>query len=272
MKSRALLIAAMITLTSCSDGTVNLSVTEEVVVEGFIYSGNPVNSIHISRLIPFISEEEEDFSINDANVLIEWNDTSYLLSPDGNESGAYLYEGNDLQIIDGNTYVLSFEYFGERIVSSTTVPEKPQGLSVSDPRIEIEQINELQDLFERTEIPNIEIYWDNPEGNYYFARVENIESDPEEIVTIDFGDNERNLSFEIEPTNLDVFNVIPFTLTHYGRYQVVLYHVNQEYVDLYESGDQDSRNLSEPPSNVENGLGIFTSFSSDTLIFSIEKG
>lgn len=272
MKSRALLIIILLPLIiSCSDGTANFSVTEEVVVEGFIYSGNPVNSIQITRLIPFISEEGEDYSINDANAFIEWNGERYLLSPDPDSAGTYVYEGDDLQILDGDSYTLSFDYFGESVSSTTTVPSKPVGLSISDSRLEIKQINEFQDLFEREELPRLEVYWDNPESEYYFATVENLESNPEEIITIDFGDNEPNLNFNIEPTNLDVFNVLPFSLTHYGRYRVVLFHVNQEYVDLYESGDQDSRNLSEPPSNIENGLGIFTSFSSDTLQFRIVK-
>ena len=257
---------------SCSEGTVNLSVTDEVVIEGFIYSDNPINSIKVTQLIPFISDEEADYSITDASVFIEWKDERYLLTPNPDKPGIYFYEGNDLKIVEGDSYTLSLNYFEKEISSSTIVPAKPTGLSVSDSRIEIEQINEFQDLFNRTELPIIEVFWDNPESKYYFARVENIESNPEEIITIDFGDNEPNLNFDIEPTNLDVFNIAPFTLTHYGRYRVILYQVNQEYVDLYESGGQDSRNLSDPPSNIENGFGIFTSFNSDTLTFRVVKG
>jgi hypothetical protein len=47
--------------------------------------------------------------------------------------------------------------------------------------------------------------------------------------------------------------------------------VNQEYADLYENRQQDSRNLTEPLSNVNNGLGIFTAFSYDVAYFEVVK-
>jgi len=48
---------------------------------------------------------------------------------------------------------------------------------------------------------------------------------------------------------------------------MILYRVNQEYVDLYKSRDQDSRNLNEPLTNIENGLGIFSAFANDSVYF-----
>jgi hypothetical protein len=38
-------------------------------------------------------------------------------------------------------------------------------------------------------------------------------------------------------------------------------------VNLYETQEQDTRKLNEPYTNIENGLGIFTAFCSDTLYF-----
>ncbi|MDA3862202.1 MAG: hypothetical protein PF445_13365 [Melioribacteraceae bacterium] len=52
---------------------------------------------------------------------------------------------------------------------------------------------------------------------------------------------------------------------------MVLYRVNKEYVDLYESRDQDSRNLNEPLTNIENGLGVFSAFASDSVYFNAVK-
>ena len=34
-----------------------------------------------------------------------------------------------------------------------------------------------------------------------------------------------------------------------------MYRVNEEYAGLYENQTQDSRDLNEPPSNIEGGLG-----------------
>lgn len=45
--------------------------------------------------------------------------------------------------------------------------------------------------------------------------------------------------------------------------------VNDEYVNLYNSLNQDSRELNEPYTNIQNGLGIFTAFNSDTLYLQV---
>ncbi|MDP2724492.1 MAG: hypothetical protein Q8O72_17205, partial [Bacteroidales bacterium] len=52
----------------------------------------------------------------------------------------------------------------------------------------------------------------------------------------------------------------------FGRYQIVLSHINPEYARLFETLSQSSlEGLTEPESNVINGKGIFTSYNSDTL-------
>lgn len=103
----------------------------------------------------------------------------------------------------------------------------------------------------------------------HYIVVDNIENNPESIfVDLPF---ERNFNFITEPTSSDVFLLQPRILEQYGTHRVVLYRVNQEYVDLYENREQDSRNLTEPLTNVENGLGVFTAFNSDTLYFEVRK-
>ncbi len=46
---------------------------------------------------------------------------------------------------------------------------------------------------------------------------------------------------------------------------VRVYKVNQEYANLYRSREQDSRSLNEPLTNVQNGLGVFSAFASDSV-------
>ena len=48
-----------------------------------------------------------------------------------------------------------------------------------------------------------------------------------------------------------------------------LYRVNEEYADLYEGLNQDSRDLNEPPSNVRGALGVFSAFSADSAFFEV---
>ena len=75
--------------------------------------------------------------------------------------------------------------------------------------------------------------------------------------------------FVFPPINDDTYNVrLPF-ITHLGLHRITVYKVNQEYADLYENLEQDSRDLNEPPTNINNGLGIFSAFNSQNVFFEV---
>jgi hypothetical protein len=76
--------------------------------------------------------------------------------------------------------------------------------------------------------------------------------------------------FVTEPTTNNYYRVEQSNFNYTGRYKVTVYRVNKEYVDLYASRQQDSRNLNEPKTNVKNGLGIFTAFASDSTSVVVE--
>lgn len=57
------------------------------------------------------------------------------------------------------------------------------------------------------------------------------------------------------------------TLTHYGAHELTLYSVNEEYADLYEGRRQDTRDLNEPPTNIDGGLGVFSAFAGRKALF-----
>ena len=59
--------------------------------------------------------------------------------------------------------------------------------------------------------------------------------------------------------------------SHYGTHQIIVYRVNPEYAALYERSGNSTLSLEEPPTNIENGLGIFTGASSDTLYLEVVK-
>jgi len=60
-------------------------------------------------------------------------------------------------------------------------------------------------------------------------------------------------------------------MTHLGKHRVKVYRVNQEYADLYQSRNQDSRDLNEPLTNIVNGLGVFSAFNSDSVFFELKQ-
>jgi hypothetical protein len=123
-------------------------------------------------------------------------------------------------------------------------------------------------------IADIEVAWSNPEGEYFYVLVENKADNPEDI---EFGfpafsGKPRNFRFLSRPFITDTYIIRVFvSVQQYGTHRVKLFRVNQEYADLYENREQDSRNLTEPLTNVQNGLGIFTAFSSDEAYFEVVK-
>ena len=71
------------------------------------------------------------------------------------------------------------------------------------------------------------------------------------------------------PTDLSYFDIGIRQLEVYGPHLVVVYRVNEEYADLYENREQDSRDLNEPPTNVIGGLGVFSAFNSTSATFEV---
>ncbi|MEQ9298041.1 MAG: DUF4249 family protein [Cyclobacteriaceae bacterium] len=273
MKYRVL-IASILTIslfTSCGEEEFDPATSDVVIVEAYLYANEPIGNVSISQLIPFITEEDETFEVEDAQVFITSGNESYQLTHDEETPGTYYYNNPDYIVVPGTSYDITLDYFGKTISATTTVPPAPINLEVSVDSIEVAPIESRDDLIDRPTLDPIEIYWENTSGDYYYVLIENIENSPQDINTLDFRGPQRNFNFVTQPTNLDVHNVPPFSLTQYGTYQIVVYRVGQEYVDLYQTADQDSRNLTEPFSNINNGLGIFTSFNSDTVYFEITR-
>jgi hypothetical protein len=80
-----------------------------------------------------------------------------------------------------------------------------------------------------------------------------------------------NFFFRSSPFQGDLYTINTRSLEKYGRHRVKVYHVNQEYADLYENREQDSRSLTEPLTNIKNGLGIFTAFSYSEVYFDVKN-
>ncbi|MGB3531606.1 MAG: hypothetical protein WBB35_19785, partial [Saprospiraceae bacterium] len=74
------------------------------------------------------------------------------------------------------------------------------------------------------------------------------------------------------PTQGISAQIQPFQLEYYGLYHIGLLHVQPEYAALYENNNQlSSINIAPPPTNIENGLGIFTGYAQTTLNLLVKK-
>ncbi|MBN2519104.1 MAG: DUF4249 family protein [Bacteroidales bacterium] len=258
---------------SCEDDISKTDISDKIVLEGYLYQDVPVTGIHLSQTLPFNSEDTVFPAIADAEVTLEWNGIQYQLEP-SEEQGYYEYVFNDLQIIESNTYSIAIKYNNQIITAITTVPEKPANLALSDTVIYISENFTPMGMGSFNDTNEITMTWDNPDNDYFYVVVENIDPDPEDI-ELGFsptGGGRFNFRFLSQPFQTDTYVLRTFmSIQQYGLHQVKVYRVNQEYVDLYERREQDSRNLTEPLTNVKNGLGIFTAFSYAIDTFIVKK-
>lgn len=267
MKKILLLASLMPILFSCE----KLSETNNnnlLVLSGYLYQDEPVDSIKVVKSLSLSSQDTVYESVEGAKAAITWNNKEFVLTDIGN--GYYSYHGDDLHIRAGETYSINIDYNGNVITSSTSVPLKTTIDPIADNVILIDTVRSFgppQDLESSTS--GLQITWDNPGNNYFYVVIESTDSNSGTIVmgNSNFpgfpggGFNTGIFRLRSQPFIGNSYTINSRILTKYGSYVIKVYSVNQEYANLYENRTQDSRSLSEPVTNVINGLGIFTAFS-----------
>ena len=266
MKNKLIYIIGLYLIFSACERTNDSDETDILVLQAYLYQHEPVTEVSLSHTISFQSDDTIHQLLTGAEMYITWNSNDYYLVND--DDGYYYYPSDDLQILEDNTYSITATYKGTTLTSTTTVPAKPTGLTFSSKTLYFDE--SFSPMMPGSQDENeIEISWDNPDKEYFYVVIQNIEEDPESIelgfTPPDGGPNFRFLS---QPFITDTYVIRTLmSLQQYGHHVVKVYKVNEEYAYLYENREQDSRSLSEPFTNINNGLGIFTAFSSmqDTI-------
>lgn len=254
--------------------------SDNYVVEGFIFANEPVNNIKIKRIKPLIPEDTVDRVIDNALVILSDGDNAFTLDFNA-KTGKYGTQNPGLQIIPGKTYFLEVTVGTRKATSETVIPEKPDGVLLNADTILIPELtlnlglrDQIIQLFNEARIA---LQWDNPaEESFYVVIEERVnEVDFDAILPDEVPDDARELlnsfRFISEPTQETSFDIIGVALQTYGLHVAKVYKVNKEYEDLFNNLEQDSRDLNEPPSNISGALGIFTAFAADSVFFNIVK-
>ncbi|MDF0715623.1 DUF4249 family protein [Muricauda sp. 334s03] len=270
-----IMITSIIPLTACED-VPDYKVQSEPVIEAYLYEGDPVDDIILKKSSLYNEEDNDQTTyLTNANVHIILDSESYELSMMPGEAGRYEYTGDDLTIKIGETYRIEFEHEGETVHAETTIPPLPENGNISHDEIYIPLIDTPSELRDFTESfqETIDITWNNENDDYHYLLIENIEANPEPINQLEaLAGIGENFEYVSSPTQSNIFSLrATVHYNQFGLHRVTLFHVNEEYAQLYETTSQDSRDLYEPFTNVKNGLGIFTGFSSVTFYFEVLK-
>lgn len=273
MKKYTIPLGMMLLLNACFSSDLEFEDQYEPVVEAYLYMGKELNDVNLSSMISFGADSLGGEAITDAEIRLEGESDSWVLIENDSVAGQYYLE--DIPAAEpGETFRIRIEIGEELLSASTVIPDDPPDVTMSATSIYIPKVDDMRD-FQNVDMPDpVELIWDNPDALYYFLDIQNIESYPISIMPDPPDDRPappEGLSFQMitEPTNNNYYSIDLRQLDYYGTHRIIFTAVNDEYVFLYNSLNQDSRELNEPYSNVENGLGIFTSFNSDTLYLEV---
>lgn len=262
---------------SCKEENLNVIAENQFVVEAFLYAGEPINDIRIKTTYSLSSDEDLSVPINNAEVTLIKNGERFDLIS-SNDDGFYNYPGNDLIVETDDVFQLEIMHDGILASAQTTVPTPTTGLELSTdtlfvPILPISSgmeaiVMAIQDFLSNSVI---DATWNNPNEDLYFMVVESVSDTLDPIFPTQVIDALARFRFVSEPTDESSLSFLAGTLESFGTYSVKVYHINQEYADLYENREQDSRDLNEPPSNIKNALGVFSAFNSQEAFFEVVR-
>lgn len=223
--------------------------SRSLVVEGYLYAGTSSQQIQLSFPGQLGINNE---IVSEAKVKLLDDTLEYEFMHEGD--GIYTYKAPDLSILPGVTYELDVEYKGQKINAKTTVPNSPLGLSADKDTLTINDFSSNAIMFS----------WKNDDFEYYSPFVESITIDADSLFN-----QEVDLSNFSRPNTQSEVYVDLYQIKYIGQNNFILYGVTAEYTNLYDVTDQESQLLQ--PGNIQGALGIFTSFSSDTLQFYVKR-
>ncbi len=251
-------------------------VNDNYVVEAYIFSGESVREVVIKTLVPLSDPEGDSETIETATVVIKKEEGSYPLTYNS-RTRKYEYLGADLEILPNEIIDLEVNVNGRVSTATTNVPTPPVHIESSKDQMVIPKINSGADFITGDPLADAEIIvnWSNPNNELHYTVIE-FRSNllrpilPPDVQAVVDGILE-DFAIITVPSTDTTLTVNGALLPSYGPYIVKIYKVNQEYADLYDSEEQDSRDLNEPPSNIINARGIFSAFASDSVAFEVVK-
>ncbi len=275
MKTLRFLFLAFILTFGCHTDSPLAPSSSLVVVRGYLYAGEAVQDIRLTGTLPLGSDETVAPAINTAQVALFKAGKKYDLVASAGDSGYYHYPEADLSVEPDDEFQIQVQYQDQLITAATAVPPAPVDVSISRTTLQLPDFDTMFQMREQgismdslRALTSLSVSWQQEANALYFVVVKNLEDNP---VSSDMIFRGGPRPFISRPMPVGSYNVNAQMVTHYGRHEVKVYRVNQEYADLYQSRNQDSRDLNEPLTNIENGLGVFSAFTSQSVYFTLEQ-
>ena len=269
MKTLSLMLSILaVFLAACSNNPVS-PVQQQVVLQGYLYAKESVQDIFVASSMAIGGSDSTGTPITTASVVLVKSGIRYQLVPNNLQPGYFVYKGSDLVVNTGDDFRIEVDANGRHVTAETIVPPTPEQMLLSSHTLRF-RTDSIRAPFGgiRTGINGLDtavVTWSNPNGYFFFVVIESIDPN-RQLMRPDSLFTRRFIS---QPTDQASYRVNPNSILYTGQHILRLYRVNKEYADLYRSRVQDSRTLNEPLTNVQNGLGIFSAFASDSVAFNV---
>jgi hypothetical protein len=242
----------------------DLSSISQPVVQAYLYYGRPV-TVKLYQQKSLTDTAQYGSPITGQQLYI--SDGTGKVNLTETAKGVYTYADITF-LVAGKTYTLSFQYQGKQVSAQTLMPQQAQHFATQDTAV-----NYLNGTAPVQQPDTLNKFtWDNPDSLNHVLVFNNLDGNYFPLAGRGpaFGNVPFNF-FEYDTKRGAVFYVVSNSFPYYGNFQVTLLSVNKEYVDLVTSNNAgaNSQNLVNTPTNVVNGLGIFTAMQADTLSFGL---
>ena len=260
-----LLYLVLLIAGSCTKAEYTQEAADIPVIEAFLLPGQPP-AVSITRIIPYAADEGDTVAIPISGLIVtlKVRGLEYVLPEDSAGSGKYSLEAGRTLIRPGDTVGFHTDYKGTVLAASTVVPTAPENLKMSTDILYYTSGNPSSWISGG----QIDLTWDNPKSEFYYITIQNLETNP--VPLNDMAVNMPKFGSS-PPSTGNQFRIGMRNITYYGTHRIIFYHVNHEFAELFDNPGMTSVALTQPPTNISNGLGVFTAMYADTLYFEVKK-
>jgi hypothetical protein len=260
-KAIAIFVVLAFLLQSCNKETPGYSVNLPVV-ESYLVPGNAVNVNIYQQKDP---SDTAKYGLPATGLQVFVADGTQKVKLSEYKAGKYTYSDTTF-VTTGKTYTLQFSYLNYAVSATSTVPSKPTQFTGDHTTIRLLSTNPAQ----RDTL--CKFTWNSrPDSLNYILVFKDLDGTASPIPGGFGASSNRPSDFQINPKGASVYYITTRTFNYYGRYQAILLHVNQDYINLVNSNSSGStsQNLLNASTNLQNGLGIFTAMQVDTLSLNV---
>jgi hypothetical protein len=243
-------------LLSCQKTSNTISDYDRPVVESYLVPGKAIQvKVYYQKYL----DDTIQYGYPIPKLKLKISDGTNTVQLVESNPGIYVYTDSSF-IKEKKSYSLSFDYANKTITAKTTVPDKPAGFSASSTQQEV--VGFTPGSTTTTVFQPVTFSWNNPSQQYYMIVYKNVTLNPDPVNS---GDTVAYKDREVIVGQVSSFETQRLNFAYLGNYKVLLFHINKEYSDALNSSGTTSLNLTNPVTNVVNGLGIFTAMQADTL-------